>query len=252
MAYRMMCITAHPDDECAAFGGALLMAHAAGIETTVICLTDGQAGSHRGNAASSEELAQIRREEFAAASEVLNITRGEVLHYPDGKLYKHDPTELISVLVERIRQWRPQVVLTFGGEGGVNLHRDHTVASLAATAAFHWAGRCTIFPEQLDRGMHVYWPQKLYYVATPFLIVRSDEERANTCFTPYSLNLDLGAYAEKKLEAFEKHASQAALLEKARAVLEEHMSVERYLLVAARGPQEVVADESLFQGVVED
>jgi len=100
--------------------------------------------------------------------------------------------------------------------------------------------------------MHVYWPQKLYYVATPFLIVRSDEERANTCFTPYSLNLELGAYAEKKLEAFEKHKTQAALLEKARAALEDHMSVERYLLVAARGPREVAADESLFQGVVEN
>jgi len=252
LACRLMCITAHPDDECAAFGGALLMAHAAGIETTVLCLTDGQAGSHRGDAKSSEELAQLRREEFAAASEVLSITRGEVLHYPDGKLYKHDPTELIGVLVERIRQWRPQVVLTFGGEGGVNLHRDHTVASLTATAAFHWAGRCTTFPEQLDRGMHIYWPQKLYYVATPFLMVRNEEERAHTCFTPYSINLDLGAYAEKKLEAFGKHKTQLAILDKASAELREHMSVERYLLVAARGPREVAADESLFQGVAED
>src|SRR5271170_1953399 len=247
-----MCITAHPDDECGAFGGALLMAHAAGSETTVICLTEGQAASNRGRAASGTELADLRRSEFAAAGEVLGVSRGEVLHFPDGKLHHHDPTELIAVLVERIRQWRPQVVLTFGGEGGVNLHRDHTVASLAATAAFHWAGRSTTFPEQLDRGMHVYWPQKLYYVATPFLLFRAEEERTNTCFTPYSLNLELGAYAEKKLAAFEKHKTQAALLEKARAALEDHMSVERYLLVAARGPREVAADESLFQGVVED
>jgi LmbE family N-acetylglucosaminyl deacetylase len=137
--YRLMCITAHPDDECGAFGGALLMAHAAGAETTVICLTEGQAATNRGDAANGEELAQMRRAEFAAASEILGITRGEVLHYPDGKLAHHDPTELISALVERIRQWRPQVVLTFGGEGGVNLHRDHTVASMAATSAFHWA-----------------------------------------------------------------------------------------------------------------
>jgi LmbE family N-acetylglucosaminyl deacetylase len=252
LAYRLMCITAHPDDECGAFGGALLMAHSAGIETTVICLTEGQAGSHRGTATTGEELAEVRRAEFAAAGEVLGISRGEVLHFPDGKLYKHDHTELISVLVERIRQWRPQVVLTFGGDGNVNLHRDHTVVSLAATAAFHWAGRSTAFPEQLDRGMAVYWPQKLYYAATSFLMVKSDEERENACSTPYSLNLELGGYAEKKLEAFLKHTTQIAVLDKARSILEDSLSIERYLLVAARGPREVTADESLFQGVFED
>lgn len=251
MAYRLMCITSHPDDESGAFGGALLMAHAAGVETTVICLTEGQAASNRGDASSSDELAQLRRAEFAAAGEVLGVTRGEVLHFPDGKLSRHDPTELIAVLVERIRQWRPQVVLTFGGEGGVNLHRDHTVASLVATAAFHWAGRRGVFPEQLDRGMHPYWPQKLYYAATPFLMVRDDEQKSHTCMTPYSLTIELGDNGRKKIEAFQKHSTQAALLEKAQ-VIWDTVGVERYLLVAARGTQQTGEDKSIFQGVVED
>jgi LmbE family N-acetylglucosaminyl deacetylase len=251
LAYRLMCITAHPDDESGAFGGALLMAHAAGVETTVICLTEGQAASNRGAAASSDELAQLRRAEFAAAGEVLGVTRGEVLHFADGKLDRHDPTELIAVLVERIRQWRPQVVLTFGGEGGVNLHRDHTVVSLAATAAFHWAGRRATFPEQLDRGMQPYWPQKLYYSATPFLMVRDDEERSHTCMTPYSLTLELGDNREKKFEAFRKHTTQAALLEKSQ-VLWDTAGIERYLLVAAQGGQHTGEDKSILQGVTED
>ncbi len=251
MAYRLMCITSHPDDESGAFGGALLMAHEAGVETTVICLTEGQAATNRGEAATSDELAMLRRAEFAAAGEVLGVTRGEVLHFPDGKLSRHDPTELIAALVERIRQWRPQVVLTFGSEGGVNLHRDHTVASLVSTAAFHWAGRRAVFPEQLDRGMEPYWPQKLYYSATPFLMVRDDDERAHTCLTPYSLTLELGDHAPKKFEAFRKHTTQAALLQKAQ-VFWESAGVERYLLVAAQGVQETGEDKSIFQGVVED
>ncbi len=246
-----MCITSHPDDESGAFGGALLMAHEAGVETTVICLTEGQAASNRGDASSSDELALLRRAEFAAAGEVLGVTRGEVLHFPDGKLARHDPTELVSVLVERIRQWRPQVVLTFGGEGGVNLHRDHTVASLVSTAAFHWAGRRAVFPEQVDRGMEPYWPQKLYYAATPFLMVRDDEQKSHTCMTPYSLTLELGDSGQKKLEAFQKHTTQAALLEKAQ-VIWDTVGVERYLLVAARGAQRTGEDKSIFQGVVED
>jgi len=252
MPYRLMCITAHPDDECGAFGGALAMAHAAGAETTVICLTEGQAASNRGDAASGAELAELRRSEFAAAGEVLGVTRGEVLHFPDGKLYRHDPTELIAALVERIRQWRPQVVLTFGGEGGVNLHRDHTVVCMAATAAFHWAGRRSAFPEQLDRGMKPYWPQKLYYSATPFLMVHDEEDRAHTCLTPYSLTIELGAETETKFEAFRKHTTQAGVLDKAKRLWEPFAGQEHYLLVAARGLTEVGGDHSLFQGVTED
>ena len=119
MPYRMMCLTAHPDDESGAFGGALLMAHDKGVETTVICLTEGAAGSFRGTATSDEELAQLRRDEFNAAARLLNLTHAEVLDYPDGKIDQQNFYELTGVLVEKIRKYCPQVVLTFGGDVGV-------------------------------------------------------------------------------------------------------------------------------------
>lgn len=228
------------------------MAHAAGIDTTVICLTEGQAASNRGDAANGEELAQLRRAEFAAAGDILGVSRGEVLHFPDGKLAQENFSDLVSAFVERIRRWRPQVVLTFGGEGGVNLHRDHTIASLAATAAFHWAGRSAVFPDQLEQGLMPYWPQKLYYSATPFLVGRDEQAKANTCMTPSSLTLELGEFAEKKFEAFRKHSTQAVLLDKHRHAWAGTEGFERYLLVAARGIQQVDSDLALFQGIVED
>jgi LmbE family N-acetylglucosaminyl deacetylase len=252
LAYRLMCITAHPDDESGAFGGALLMAHAAGVETAVICLTEGQAASNRGEAGSAEELAQMRRTEFTAAGQVLGVTHGEVLHYPDGKLAGCDFSELVGVLIERIRRLRPHVVLTFGGEGGVNVHRDHTVASLAATAAFHWAGRTTPFPEHLDRGLGVYWPQKLYYSSTPFLVSRNEDDKANTCMTPYSLTLELGDYMDQKYNAFREHTSQAILLEKHHDVWAETAGIERYLLVSTRGFHHSGEEHSMFERVVQD
>lgn len=252
MPYRLMCMTAHPDDESGAFGGALLMAHAAGVETTVICLTEGQAASNRGEAANGAELAQMRRAEFAAAGKILGVSRGEVLHYPDGKLAQEKFAELVSVFVERIRRWRPQVVLAFGSEGGVNLHRDHTISSLAATAAFHWAGRRGIFPDQLKQGLAPYWPQKLYYSATPFLLGRDEEAKASTCLTPYSLTLELGGHAKTKFEAFRQHTTQAVLLDKSRDIWQETAGLERYLLIAGRGLQQADSDYAMFQGVVED
>ncbi|HVG91815.1 MAG TPA: PIG-L family deacetylase, partial [Alphaproteobacteria bacterium] len=40
---RLLCFTAHPDDEAGGFGGTLLRYAERGVETHVICLTPGQA-----------------------------------------------------------------------------------------------------------------------------------------------------------------------------------------------------------------
>ena len=56
MGLKLMCVTAHPDDECYAFGGALALAADRGVETYVVCLTDGQAATNRGDAADGEAL----------------------------------------------------------------------------------------------------------------------------------------------------------------------------------------------------
>ncbi|MEO6911901.1 MAG: PIG-L family deacetylase, partial [Edaphobacter sp.] len=133
-----MCVAAHPDDECFAFGGALALAADRGIETSLICLTDGQAGSYRGDATSGEELGEMRRREFAAACKVLGITRHELLDYQDGKLVSVDFSKAAGQLVERMRQSQPDVVITFGGDGGLNIHPDHMMVSMLTTAAFHW------------------------------------------------------------------------------------------------------------------
>lgn len=248
MSYRMMCLTAHPDDESGAFGGALLIAHDKGVETFVICLTEGAAGSFRGNATSNEELAQLRRDEFCAAAKLLNLTHAEVLNYPDGKLDQQNFYELAGALVEKIRKHRPQVVLTFGGDGGVNLHRDHTITSLAATAAFHWAGREQFFPE----AGTPYAPQKLYYSSTPWVSVFNSNEGAEAARVPYSITLELDQWKERKIEAFKLHTTQHGVLERVRTFMDRHMNEERYLLAAARNPRLLAEDDTLFAGVIED
>ena len=253
MAFRLLCVTAHPDDESGAFGGALLMAHRDGVETNLLCLTDGQAAHHRGEAADAAELGRMRREELASACELLGVTHCEILHYPDGALPQQNFYELAGVIAERIRTVRPQVVLTFGGDGGVNLHRDHTMVSLAATAAFHWAARVEFFPEQLQRGLNPYSPQKLYYANTPFVVVRDRPELAGAATVPWSLTLELsGELAETKFEAFRKHSTQAGVLERIGDIIRKHLEMERYLLAAAPGQVSAAADAAIFAGVVPD
>jgi LmbE family N-acetylglucosaminyl deacetylase len=249
MTHRLLVVTAHPDDESGGFGGALLLAHRAGAETNLLCFTDGQAAHFRGTAGDDAELAQMRRAELDSACTVLGLTRCEVLHYPDGALPEQNFLELVGVVVEWIRRWRPQVVLTFGADGAVNLHRDHTMVSLVATAAFHWAARAELFPEK-----GAAWAgQKLYYASTPFVSVRNHPELTGTAATvPWSLELRLGALADEKMAAFGKHTSQQAVLERVgRENMRKGMEAERYLLTAKRGIGPVAEDAGMWAGIVE-
>src|ERR1700722_15814843 len=246
-----MCFTAHPDDECGAFGGALMLAHQRGVETSVLCLTEGRAGSHRGNARNEDEFASLRRQEFAAALRVLSVDHGEVLNYPDGALAGLDFTQVATGLVAHIRRFRPHVVLTFGGDGNVNLHPDHTMVCFFATAAFHWAGRSNFAPEQLAAGLVPYRPQKLYYSAAPFLANAPAEEARQIALMPASLVLELGALKAKKLEAFLQHTTQAEMLAKVKAVFEKTGGEEKYLLAAAPGIRSSPLENDMFEGIEE-
>jgi len=244
-----MCFTAHPDDECGAFGGALMQAHQRGVETSVVCLTEGRAASNRGKARNADELAALRRQEFAAALRVLDVAHGEVLAYPDGGLARQDFTRVTTDLVERIRRFQPQVVLTFGGDGNVNLHPDHTMVCFFATAAFHWAGRANFAPEQITAGLLPYRAQKLYYAVAPFLAY--EETPPRVALVPASLVLTLGDLKAKKIEAFEQHTTQAELLAKVKDVLERTFSEEKYLLAAAPGMRSSPLETDMFAEIEE-
>jgi len=52
------------------------------VETSILCLTDGQAAHFRGEASSAAELGKLRRAEFVAACEVLKVTQHEIFTFP--------------------------------------------------------------------------------------------------------------------------------------------------------------------------
>jgi LmbE family N-acetylglucosaminyl deacetylase len=160
---RLLCFTAHPDDEAGSFGGTLLHYAERGIETHVICLTPGQAATHRGSAKSDDELSAVRRREFEAACKLLKVGRGTVLDYPDGKLDRQDFHAVAADLTRRVRELRPHVMMTMGTEGAITAHPDHSMVAAFATMAYHWAGRTNRFPEQLQQGLAPHLTQKLYY-----------------------------------------------------------------------------------------
>jgi LmbE family N-acetylglucosaminyl deacetylase len=237
----MMCVGAHPDDECFAFGGALALAADRGIETYVLCLTDGQAATYRGEASTGEALGKIRREEFAASCKVLGVTHHELLDFQDGRLEFVEFSRAAGQLVERMRRFKPDVVITFGGDGGLNTHNDHTMVSSLTTAAFHWAGRAKRYPDLATP----FQPQRLFYASTNFFI----PERQVPLPAPWSVKLDIRSVQKRKAEAFRQHPSQGPVMESTRVLFEEYGCEEFYTLVAAEGAQEMQLTSDLFEGL---
>ena len=246
---KLLCITAHPDDEAGAFGGTLLYYAERGVETSVICLTEGTAARNRGTSTTSEELAQLRRAEFAESLKVLLIKHGEVLHYQDGKLDRADLYTAVGELVLRIRRIRPHVMITFGPDGGLTGHLDHAMAGVFATQAFEWAGRPDRYPEQLRQGLTPHRVQKLYYHTADFLL----PDRPPISQPTVTARVDVGTHRfEKKVEAFRKHTTQAPLFEKVRQNLGHGQGrFEMYHLAATSSPREAELETDLFEGIIE-
>jgi LmbE family N-acetylglucosaminyl deacetylase len=243
MPLKLLCITAHPDDECFGFGGALALASQRGVETSVICLTDGQAGSYRGFASTNADLGRLRRSEFEASCNILGVHDFEMLDYHDGKLEFESLSQLAADLVQRIRHIRPHVIITFGPDGGLNTHADHTVVSAAATAAFHWSGS----PKRYPNLGAIHQPQRLFYLTTNFFI----PDRLRPVPAPWTLTLDIRPVFDRKVEALTAHTSQAPLLEQVRPIFQRHGQEERYALAAAQVPQPATQSTDMFEGVAE-
>jgi LmbE family N-acetylglucosaminyl deacetylase len=242
---RLLGITAHPDDEVGAFGGTLLLYNSRGVETYVICLTPGQAATNRGTAQSNEELAELRRAEFASSCRILGVTGAQVLDYPDGALDRMDFYAVVGVLTRRVREIQPHLILTMGSEGAITGHPDHAMASIFATMAFHWAARKDRYPEQLFNGLAPHQAKKLYYSTAPFVL----PNRPPVSPPPCTATIDIEPFLADKVRAFRAHSTQAPLMKLFGKAMSQFGSKELYHLAAINNPMTLESETDLLTGI---
>jgi LmbE family N-acetylglucosaminyl deacetylase len=164
---RLLAVFAHPDDETFCAGGTLAKYAAAGWELMAVSATRGQAGQIRDPlVATRRTLGQVREREFYAACEQLGVDHARVLDYMDGALQDVDPHELTGAVIQIIRAFRPDVVITFGPDGAYG-HPDHIAIGAATTRAFELAGSPRHFPEQLAAGRRPHRPAQLLHSYFP-------------------------------------------------------------------------------------
>lgn len=132
---RVLGLFAHPDDEVFCVGGTIARASRAGAETAVVSLTQGEAGQIRDSAtATRRTLGATRVAELRASAAALGVSQVECLDLGDGNLARMPYADLVAQVGSILERLAPDVVVTFGDDGGFG-HPDHTTSSQAVLAA---------------------------------------------------------------------------------------------------------------------
>ncbi|MGH9392954.1 MAG: PIG-L deacetylase family protein, partial [Terriglobales bacterium] len=196
----ILCITAHPDDEAANFGGTVAHYAAQGVGCHLVCLTAGEAARNRGGAADNAALQAMRRGELAASCRILGFATHQVWDLPDAHLPQALFYPAVGRIVAVIRRLRPVLVLCMGPEGSATAHPDHAMSGVLATAAFHWAAHERFFPEQQLPPVR---PQRLFYSSAP-----AQPPGFPLVWLPIpDIAIPVDEFLERKIAAFRAHTS---------------------------------------------
>ena len=134
---RLLGVFAHPDDETWCAGGTVAQWTREGAEVLIVSATRGEAGQIRDvRVADRRSLGRVREAELRLAC--LRLGAGDVRcwDYPDGTLAAADFEPLVDRVAELLRTFRPDVVVSFGSEGGYG-HPDHIAIGSATLAAWN-------------------------------------------------------------------------------------------------------------------
>lgn len=274
---RLLGVFAHPDDE-GLISGALLEYSTLGVETGLVCATRGEVGEISDPAlATPENLGKVREGEMRAAADALDVRHLWFLGYRDsgmaGTPENQDPrafvqaksAEVIGKLVAIIRQFRPQVMITFDETGGYG-HPDHIAIYKYTTGAFHAAADGVQYPE-LGPAHAV---SKLYYASFARRQIQTmaewlEEQNYEGVFSgvdigklgladdQISVVLDVDRWQEAKARSWAMHRTQMnpnmPLARLPKEMQRKWRGTENYQLAATRVGSDIVGENDLFAHV---
>ena len=134
-ARSVLAVFAHPDDEQLITGLLIRSVERDGATTRMITATRGENGTPLPQVSRPEDLGVVRHAELLKSGWALGVQDQLVWDYPDGGLADADFEVYVERLVGQMREWRPDLVVTFWPESGFSNHPDHMTAGRAATEA---------------------------------------------------------------------------------------------------------------------
>jgi bacillithiol biosynthesis deacetylase BshB1 len=136
---------AHPDDVELGCGGTVIKEVQKGKKVGIIDLTRGELGT-RGTA-------EIRNAETKAATEIMGVAIRENMDFKDG-FFKDDEQHKLA-LIKKIRQYRPDIVIT---NAVSDRHPDHARSSQITIDACFLSGL-----EKIETEQEVWRPKAIYH-----------------------------------------------------------------------------------------
>ena len=143
----VLAVAAHRDDVEQTCGGTLLKMRSLGLETGILDLTQGEAGT-RGSATE-------RAAEAEAAGSILGVRLRKALDLPDGRVENTYENRLKVIRV--LRELRPRVVILPYWQGR---HPDHYTAATLGYEACFLSGLARV-----ESGQAPYRPYKIVYAS---------------------------------------------------------------------------------------
>jgi bacillithiol biosynthesis deacetylase BshB1 len=203
----ILAIAAHRDDVEQTCGGTLLKMRSLGLETGILDLTQGEAGT-RGSAAE-------RAAEADAAGRILGVRWRQALDLPDGRVENSFENRLKIVRV--LRELRPRVVILPYWQGR---HPDHyTTATLGYEACF--VSGLARLETGADTGDTPHRPYKVLY-ASLYADVRP------------SFVVDITPFIEQRYQSLMAYRSQYANAEQGSALFVPEEEIRERTFAEAR------------------
>jgi LmbE family N-acetylglucosaminyl deacetylase len=134
-APRILGLFAHPDDEVFCVGGTMARCSAGGAVTAIASLTRGEVGQIRdAYTATRRTLGPVRVKELEQSASELGVDEVICLDLGDGQLAALPLEDVARAARRIIDDFAPDVVVTFGPDGGFG-HPDHVTSCLAVMEA---------------------------------------------------------------------------------------------------------------------
>ena len=193
--YRVLAISAHPDDLEFGAAGTLAKWVDEGAELTICIVTDGSTGT-QDRELMGERLAEIRRGEAEEAAKIIGATDLLWLGYPDG--YVEYTLELRRELARVFRKYRPHRFVVMDPiptvAGRFINHPDHRAVGQASLDVSMTAGTTPgHFSELLDEGLEPWRGLREVWIQGPGVKATA---------------VDISATIDRKIAALHCHRSQ--------------------------------------------
>lgn len=200
---KVMFVFSHPDDAEIYCGGTIARLITDGKKVMLVKMTKGNKGS-RQELISESDLAVIREEEDKNALIVLGLTSKDSVNLDLGDGQVENNLKTIGLLVEEIRRFKPDLIVTHNPEKVlikdldgffyVN-HRDHrNTATSVVDASYPYSRDNLFFPKQISSGLES-------HSTLEFLFVDSWGDQD-------TIGIEVSSFIEKRTEAIACHHSQ--------------------------------------------